>query len=237
MDDKDKVDETVDTEEETTTTQAEVETEETTETPQPAEETANVLYELPDGRKVDGDTLSREWKENFLPEFTRKSQELASIKSHKDEHINNQEQLKQPWESEDYQPETWKEVIDAAKAEVRREQELTVRQEQERLSAIAQNVQGQLDAIKQDEPNIDENALFSHAMKYGFNDLKFAYQNMKDMKNVILKTEQRVAGNIKKRAEEPIATGNKQATTDNGYDPSVMAQFSDAREFLKSLKK
>jgi hypothetical protein len=35
------------------------------------------LFELPDGRKVDGKTLSKEWKENFYPEFTRKSQQLS----------------------------------------------------------------------------------------------------------------------------------------------------------------
>jgi len=38
------------------------------------------LFELPDGRKVDASTLSKEWKENFYPEFTRRSQQLADIK-------------------------------------------------------------------------------------------------------------------------------------------------------------
>lgn len=38
------------------------------------------LFELPDGRKVDASTLSKEWKENFYPEFTRRSQQLAEIK-------------------------------------------------------------------------------------------------------------------------------------------------------------
>ena len=38
------------------------------------------LFELPDGRKVDGQTLAKEFKENFIPEFTRKSQELAELK-------------------------------------------------------------------------------------------------------------------------------------------------------------
>jgi len=37
------------------------------------------LFELPDGRKVDSSTLSKEWKENFYPEFTRRSQKLADI--------------------------------------------------------------------------------------------------------------------------------------------------------------
>jgi len=37
------------------------------------------LYDLPDGRKVDGKTLSKEWKENFYPDYTRKSQKLSEF--------------------------------------------------------------------------------------------------------------------------------------------------------------
>jgi len=48
---------------------------ETTESETPEKE----LFELPDGRKVDSATLSKEWKENFYPEFTRRSQKLAEI--------------------------------------------------------------------------------------------------------------------------------------------------------------
>ncbi|HBZ37384.1 MAG TPA: hypothetical protein DEO59_02530, partial [Balneola sp.] len=36
-----------------------------------------MLYETPDGRQVTAEVLQKEWKENFLPEFTRKSQALA----------------------------------------------------------------------------------------------------------------------------------------------------------------
>jgi len=39
-------------------------------------EDAQKLMELPDGRKVDPKTFSKEWKENFYPEFTRRSQRL-----------------------------------------------------------------------------------------------------------------------------------------------------------------
>jgi predicted NAD-dependent protein-ADP-ribosyltransferase YbiA (DUF1768 family) len=52
---------------------SEVQSEKTSET------TADNLFELPDGRKVDASTLSKEWKENFYPEFTRRSQKLAEI--------------------------------------------------------------------------------------------------------------------------------------------------------------
>ncbi len=50
---------------------------ETTETK--AKETEE-LFVLPDGRKVDSQTLSREWKENFYPEFSRRSNELQAFK-------------------------------------------------------------------------------------------------------------------------------------------------------------
>src|SRR4029079_11164306 len=36
--------------------------------------TEGELYELPDGRKVDAQTLQKEWKTNFLPDYTKKSQ-------------------------------------------------------------------------------------------------------------------------------------------------------------------
>jgi len=38
------------------------------------------LFNLPDGRKVPAEELSKEWKENFYPEFTRRSQQLADFK-------------------------------------------------------------------------------------------------------------------------------------------------------------
>lgn len=35
------------------------------------------LFEMPDGKKVNAATLAKEWKENFYPEYTRKSQRLS----------------------------------------------------------------------------------------------------------------------------------------------------------------
>lgn len=51
------------------------------------------LFELPDGRKVDALTLSKEWKEKFYPEFTRRSQALADFRK-------REEQLKATSEDE-----------------------------------------------------------------------------------------------------------------------------------------
>lgn len=62
-------------------------------TPEATPETpAETLYELPDGRKVDAATLAKEYKENLLPEFTRRSQRLAEYeKVGKPEIINKNE--------------------------------------------------------------------------------------------------------------------------------------------------
>jgi len=42
-------------------------------------EVKETLFEMPDGKQVDAATLAKEWKENFYPEFTRRSQKLAEI--------------------------------------------------------------------------------------------------------------------------------------------------------------
>jgi len=56
------------------------------------------LYDLPDGRKVDGQTLAKEWKENFLPDYTRKSQALSEMKD------KTTPTEKKPWEDETWVP-------------------------------------------------------------------------------------------------------------------------------------
>jgi hypothetical protein len=43
------------------------------------------LFDLPDGRKVDKKTLTKEWKENFYPEFTRRSQKLKDYEKAEEE--------------------------------------------------------------------------------------------------------------------------------------------------------
>jgi hypothetical protein len=43
------------------------------------------LFEMPDGKKVDAATLAKEWKENFYPEFTRRSQKLSDYEKKEQE--------------------------------------------------------------------------------------------------------------------------------------------------------
>jgi len=112
---------------------------ETPETPAEAD-----LYELPDGRKVDGQTLAKEWKENFLPDYTRKSQELAA----KDPGQLPTETPEDPFADPDYVPGSYREVVDAAKSEIRREDEERGAATAHAQTAAENAVIEQLDAVK-----------------------------------------------------------------------------------------
>jgi len=68
------------------------------------------LFELPDGRKVDAATLATEFKDNFLPEFTRKSQRLAEL----EKPAPAPETPKSPYADPEYIPQSYEEIIKAA---------------------------------------------------------------------------------------------------------------------------
>lgn len=185
------------------------------------------LFELPDGRKVDADTLQKEWKENFYPEFTRRSQELAELKKGT---LPDNKSTEKPYESPEWTPKSYAELIEIAKQEVREDLTKEQQQEIEREQAIEKEVENQLIEIKKGEPNLNENALFLHANKYGFKDLRLAHQNMKDMSEVVKKVQKNTTDNITKRNDPvsvtPGASGSRP-------DPN---SFSTALDYLRSLK-
>ncbi len=198
------------------------ETPEVPPTPTPEEE----LFELPDGRKVDGQTLAREWKENFLPDYTRKSQALAA----KDQPLPN-ETPKNVYEDPDYVPTSYAEIIEAAKKAALDELAAKETERIEMQTAAENAVIEQLEAVKAIDPNVDENKLFLHANKYGFRDLSTAYQNMKDM-NLLVKTVQKqTTENIQKR-QDPVSV---QPGGNVGTPPNP-SNFGSAVEFMRSLK-
>lgn len=183
------------------------------------------LYELPDGRKVDAATLQTEWKENFAPEFTRRSQELADLKRQ-----NLPEAPTSPYADPDYVPESYEEILMVAeqRALAAIEAKETERVMQQKASEDA--VVAQLEEVKKIDPSIDENKLFLHANKYGFRDLKQAHQNMRDMSNVVKTTQKNTAVNIAKRVD-PVSTAPG-SPTGSRPDPSA---FASAQEYLRSL--
>lgn len=192
---------------------------------EPAPPAAPELFELPDGRKVDAETLSREWKTNFMPDYTKKSQELAAVKAP----INNQP-VESPYASPEYVPKSYEELLQIAETRA-----LTKFEEREQATLAARTeaenaVSAQIKTLKDADPSLDENALFVHANKYQFRDLKVAYDNMKAMSTIAKTVQQNTVKNIAKHADPvsivPGATGAKP-------DP---AQFATAKDFLRSLK-
>jgi hypothetical protein len=196
-------------------------------TEEPKEKPEEELFELPDGRKVDAMTLTKEWKENFLPDYTRKSQELAKVSKGD---IINKEPEKSPYADPEYVPESYEELLRIA--EERALAKIDER-EKERLNqqiAIENEVASQLEEVKKIDPSLNENSLFLHATKYGFRDLKVAYQNMKDMNELVKNVQKTTATNIAKRIDPVSVTGTSGGSTPNPSD------FQSATEYLRSLK-
>lgn len=190
------------------------------------------LFETPDGRKVDAATLAREWKENFLPDYTRKSQALAAQnKQQTPENISNQPADK--YADPNYVPQSYAEIIEAAEQRAIAKFEEKQQSEIQRVSAIEAQVTTQLTELKTVDPSLNENALFLHATKYGFQDLKSAYTNMKDMATMAKNVQQQTAQNIQRRATEPVAA---QPGQNNGTTPDP-SQFATARDYVRSLNK
>ncbi len=180
------------------------------------------LYKLPDGREVDAEGLKAEY-ENLLPEFTRRSQELAQLKGKPDDIPE--------WKKEGYTPKSYSELIELGKAEALKE--IAAREQSEAIARaeISAQVDSAVAALKVKDPKLDENALFAHANKYGFRDLKLAYENMAEIKKIATVTEERVLKGAAKKID-PIATGSGSGSGSAIRYP----QASSATEFLSRLK-
>ncbi len=191
----------------------------------PTEPVAEVLFDTPDGRKVNAETLQKEWKENFLPEFTRKSQKLAEF-----EKTNLPEKIPNPYENPEYVPQTYEEIIKAAEERAVKAIEDRANARIAESNALETAVAQQLEEVKKADPTVNENQLFVHATKYGFRDLKIAYQNMKDMQEMAKKVQQQTAKDIQKRQDpvsvSPGATGTKLNPED----------YATSRDYLAALK-
>ncbi len=203
-------------------------------TPPVVPESKEELFDLPDGRKVNAAGLKQEY-ENLLPEFTRKSQRLAELEGGKD--IKKPDEDVPEWRKPDYEAKSVAEIIEIATAEAERKLNQKAEAETNRVKGIQTEVENQLGEVKKLDPKVDENALFQHANKYGFQNLKAAYVNMTDMRKVVLDTEKRVVKNVKEREADPVAGAQNGATSpDDSYDPNAMSQFANAQEYLARIK-
>jgi len=185
------------------------------------------LFELPDGRKVDAVTLTKEWKENFLPEFTRKSQLLAE----KDRDPNITTKPTSPFADPNYVPQSYEELAKAIRESTLAELEAKEKAIVDERRAIEDVVSGQLTELKTLDPNLNENALFLHATKYKFPDLKAAYQNMKDMADLAKNVKQATAKDIQKRSDPVSVSPGATGGTPN---PS---QFATAVDYFRAIGK
>lgn len=206
----------------------------------PENSQAPVLYDLPDGRKVDAATLAKEFKENFLPDYTRKSQKIAEYEKGnppQDKKINNPPTDAPKWKDPNYVPENYAEVIQIAKAEAIQEMESKAQAEIDRVNSIKTAVETDLAELKAQDPKLDEDALFKHANKYRFQDLKTAHANMKDIAQAALDAEQRTLKNVKAREADPIAGGDSgNSPGSDGVDMNELSGFSNAVEFFQRAK-
>jgi hypothetical protein len=200
------------------------------------EEPTVELFDLPDGRKVTASDLKEEYYK-LLPEFTKKSQRLAEYEKGKKDNINSNPEGQPEWKNPDYTPKTYAEIIELAKAEAVNDIRRSFEEEQARTKAFADQIEGELSEIRKIDPKLDENALFVHANKYGLQNLKFAHQNMMDMRKAILDTEQKTIKNLKTRDSDPVsAAASPTSVDDDGYDPSNIGQYQSASEFLARIK-
>lgn len=196
----------------------------------PAEPAAPTLYELPDGRKVTAEELYKEHTENLLPEFTRRSQELAKLKeSPPPADLNNSQPEKNRYADPTYIPQSYEEIIAAAEARALAKVEDRERQAIELRQSVETQVANDIAELKKSDPALNPDALFNHAVKYNFTDLKLAYQNMKDMAAAVKTAQTETVKNITKRTD-PIAT--KPGGT--GAKPNP-AHFGSARDYLKAV--
>ncbi len=196
-------------------------------------EPAPQLYSLPDGRQVDAAGLQREY-ENLLPEFTRKSQRLAEYeRGNSSQPINNPQVPK--WQDPNYVPQSWGELVEMGKQAALEELSATARAEQEKQNQVLAVVDQQLSSIKARDPKVNEDALFTHANKYGFTNLEAAYENMAEIRRVAQATEARVLKDVGARKVDPIAGGGTPSSAPNAaVNSGNISNFSSALDFLRN---
>lgn len=189
----------------------------------PAEPPVAELFELPDGRKVDAETLSKEWKQNFYPDYTRKAQALAAKE-------NLPIPAQKPTVDPEWQPQSYDELLKVAEDRILQSIESREQARIQEQQAIENAVVQQLEELKKIDTSLNENALFQHAMKYGFRDLAQAHQNMRDMSELAKKVQVTTANNIAKRNDAVSVTPGASGARP---DPS---HFSSAVDYMRSLK-
>lgn len=199
------------------------------------------LYELPDGKKVDAETLAKEFSQNFYPEYTRKSQELSALKSKFNPQPENKEPIQAPWETDpNWTAENYSDLAAPLKQQITREvweeiakqAEAVEREEQERTQAVQQEI----DYIKSIDKDADPGKVMSHAAKFQFPSLVAAWQNLKTIDEAVKIAEERAVKNMTQRAANPVGVPPASGNATPSFPPDVRTGLEKARWALKNSK-
>lgn len=203
----------------------------TPETPVVETPQAEEKFKLPDGREVTPQELYDLHVNKLLPDYTKKSQELATYKN-----INKPQEEVPAWKKPDYAPQSYDELIGIAKQEAINEIRRQAEAEEARTREVATFVDTQIEELKKTDASLDENALFLHANKFGFRDLKSAHENMQALKQAALDAEQRTLKNLKARGTDPITTGTPALVSDAIDYADIANRSHSPIDFLQRIK-
>lgn len=205
-------------------------------TPETQENTVSE-FTLPDGRVVDGEGVLREYK-YLLSDYTKKSTKLKEYEKNITA-INSTQTptYEKPWQDPNWVPQTYAELIEASVQAAKDAEAAKEAAYEEEERQINEYIDSQLSELKKVEPNLNEDLLFQHATKYGFQDLQAAYQNMKDFNVTISKVREQAVKEIQQRKTEPVAgIPSGTPTTSTGVDMGISQRFGSAIEYLQALR-
>ena len=187
---------------------------------EPAEVTPAVsepVTETKEDTETPADDFYKNQYENLQKDYTRKSQRLAELEKTKSE----PEPEVPEWTKPDWQPKTWQEAIEAGKQAALREvapaltEYQQARQQRELTSQIQTAAEAEMTEIKALDPKVNEDDVYTHATKYGFPNLKAAYQNLIDMRGLEKTVQQKVLKNLKIRNEDPVGVSGATSAEDD----------------------
>lgn len=172
-------------------------------------------FETPDGRKLTAEELEKEWKENFLPDYTKKSQELAALKKP----LDSDPQPKDKWRDPSYQPQTWDEIL--AEAETRAERRIfsrldadkeVQRKVEEERTTIAKQIDDEVVKIKETDKTLDENDMFTFSAEKAKKGVQYSsvnalYEDYKMVREARIKGQQDAMRYMTRREGQNVGVG------------------------------
>jgi membrane protein involved in colicin uptake len=199
------------------------------------QQAATGVYELPDGRKLSGEQVRDEYLK-LNSEFTRRSQELASLKN-PNKPAQQEDGLRAEALKGKSEQEILEAIIAASEQKVRASLDNEAKAKTEEQARAQAEVNAEITELKKLDANVDAEMVCAHAVKYGFPSLKQAYQNMVDFK-VAKSAAERKAVEAMKSRETGVSGPAAGSGTDSSDQFRNMIEGRDisARDFLKRLK-